>query len=1134
MKKNNLLAAALLAAFMWLFFGLPGDAGSESAGVFWNGREWDGSAEGEYPNRNCDIVSVGREAARTDSVPYADAESARIGAEEYRKELSPYYRLLSQEEWAFAWYENPEAAEKSADRLFWQPDFDVSDWDRIFVPSVWQTEGYDYPIYTNTVQKFARESGNDDVGYPRDLPKAPTVYNPTGLYRHAFFVPSEWKNRRIYIVFEGVDAAMYLWINGIQAGYAEDSFTAHEFDVTDYLIPGEENIMAVKVLRWCDGSWIEDQDMFDLSGIFRDVYLYSTQQVRVRDYSIVTDFDELFINSMLQVETEVRNYLQEDAKIRLTLHLLDEEGMEIPLENAVLEQTVRAGGEDTAFFAIPVASPRKWSGEDPYLYTLILEEETEAGTEYESYRVGFRKITYKTTESGWYEGSPTDHDLIRINGQPIRFNGVNRHETHPELGYALTRDVMEEDIRILLENNINAVRTSHYPNHPYWYYLCDKFGIYLIDEANVECHSNMTAENERLTEYLSAAIVDREYSMVRRDRNHASVVMWSLGNENKNPDILRTILVQSYPDPEGRERVLHEYTKDRPWHYEQAGDMTETGIDVRSGMYALPEVLAEHGEANGILPMIECEFEHAMGNSEGNFDEYATVYDRYRNLQGGFIWDLVDQSIYLINDAGEKYFGYGGDYGEHINDGNFCANGLLLPDRTIQPEMAEVRYFYQMIRFPELNENTGELTIENWFLFTDIAEKYDFRWALKRNEQVLQEGVLDSRELHIPCVNALTNQPGTGNVYVPYTFQNEDLLPGTEFFLDLSVVLKEGNGMLKAGHTVAAEQFQLHPVLPETEAAELPECPDCRREEKTTILTGDRFIAVFDESNGQLVRYEADGKELIVQGQGPESDFFRAATDNDTGFGYGLFVFNDAWKNKGEYQLDTYTITKEENLVTIFAGGIYPALNRLRLEITYTVWGDGTIGAKVSITPRYNDSLVYIPVVGVEMTIPSALENMTWFGRGPEENYIDRNHGTFVGRYTTTVTENFIPYMKSSETGNRTDVRWIALTDDEGAGLMATAAKPIEASALHYSAEELNRHIHPWELKKTEDVILRLNAVQIGIGGDNAWSRIVTHEQYRPHEENYSFCFALSPLFAGDDPGEQSVKIRNRMDAAGL
>ena len=1097
---------------------IPGEA----LGVSWTGLEWNGDIE----TGNNKIVSIGREPARVDSVPYDTLEAAVRGAEEYKKELSPDYQLLSQRNWKFAYFESPADFEASEMTAFYQPDFDDAAWDEIFVPSVWQTEGYDHPIYTNTTQKFARQFGNEDIGYPRDLPKAPTAYNPIGLYRYAFALPAEWAEKRVYIDFEGVDAAMYLWVNGIQAGYAEDSFTTHEFDITDYVLPGKENLIAVQVYRWCDGSWIEDQDMFDLSGIFRDVYVYASPQVRVRDFAIVTDFDDTFTDGTLNVEAFVRNYTNQAQNAAVALRLFDAEKNEIPLENAAASVEIGAGEEQTLSFRVPVSAPRKWSAEDPYLYTLVLEEQTDSGTVYESYRVGFRKITYKTTASGWYEDGPTDHDLIRINGKPISFRGVDRHETHPEYGYAITKEVMEQDIRIMLENNINSVRTSHYPNNPYWYYLCDKYGIYVVDEANIECHSNMTTENERLTEYLSEAIIDREYSMVRRDRNHASVVMWSLGNENKNPQILRTILVESYPDPEGMERVLHQYTKDRPWHYEQARDMYETGIDVRSGMYALPDELIAHGEADGPVPMIECEYEHAMGNSEGNFDEYWAAYDTYRNLQGGFIWDFIDQSIYLTNEDGEKYFGYGGDYGERVHDGNFCANGLLLPDRTVQPEMAEVRYFYQPVRFADADAENGVIEIRNFFLFTDPMEKYDFHWSLKRNDTVLREGLLEP--VSIPCVDGETNQPGCVTVQIPLDWQAEDLQAGCEYFLNLSMILREDDGLLPAGRAVAMEQFELHPDLPAAEAQSFPGL-DCARENGQTILTGEGFIAVFDDETGRLIRYEAAGRALIVPGEGPKGSFFRAATDNDSGFGYGLFVFNAPWKAAGEYAVSAYDVQAEEDRAVIAVSGAYPDLNGLRLDTVYTVYGDGAIAAQVTITPQYDSRFVYVPVAGMQLTVPGEFEQMTFFGRGPEENYIDRANGVRVGLWETTVTDNFVPYVKSSETGNRTGVRWIALTDAEGFGLLAAAGEePLEASALHYTAQELDRRVHPYELEALSDTILRLNAVQIGLGGDNSWSRIVTHEQYLPHDETYQYSFILSPLKPGEDAMEESMALRGR------
>jgi len=1121
MKKSitAVVCAVLLA------FGL-----AVSEGVSWTGQEWNGSTEGEYPNRNCDIVSIAREPARVDSVPYTQLDSAIQGAVDYAKELSTMYMLLSQTDWSFRWYANPSECDSAEGTVFWQKDYDAGNWDTIFVPSVWQTEGYDYPVYTNTVQKFAKQSGNDTNGYPRDLPEAPETYNPVGLYRHSFEVPADWDGYRIYIDFEGVNSAMYLWVNGIQAGYSEDSFTTHEFDITDYIKPGEENTIAVKVYRWCDGSWIEDQDMFDLSGIFRDVYIYAAPQVRVRDFTVSTDFDSTFTDSTLDVTVNIRNYTDKTGSAEVTVHLFDAEGAEVNLVENSLLADIAAFTEEELSISIPVSSPRKWSAEDPYLYTLVLEEVTSQGTVYESYQTGFRKITYKTNASGQFEGSTDDADLIRINGQPIMFRGVDRHETHPEYGYALTREVMEEDIRIMLENNINAVRTSHYPNNPYWYYLCDKYGIYVVDEANVECHSNMTTANERLTEYMSNAIIDREYSMVRRDKNHASVVMWSLGNENKNPDILRTILVSEYEDPEGTPRVLHEYTSTRPWHYEQAREMYETGIDVRSGMYALPDELAAHGEADGSVPMIECEYEHAMGNSEGNFDEYWEVYEEYRNLQGGFIWDYIDQSIYAVNEDGGLYFGYGGDYGDHSNDGNFCANGLLLPDRTVQPEMAEVKYHYQQIKLEDVDIENGVILIKNWFLFTDPAEKYDFCWELTRDDRVLDSGVLDSSLLHIACVDPVTNQAGEAEVTIPYTLNDADLLPGCAYFITVRVKLRKDEGLLKAGHVIAQQQFELQPELPQAVLAELPGIAVEKTDESVTVC-GEGFTASFSTATGALAGYTVNGVNLLAPGTELTGNFFRARTDNDTGFNYGLFIFNNYWKDAGDYHLTLFDCEAQTDRAVITAKGCYPNLNGLEFDTVYTVYGDGAVMVSVKIIPNYDKSYAYLPVAGIQLTLPAEYENLTFFGRGPEETYNDRYKGTITGLWKTTVTDNFFPYVKTSETGNHVDVRCVSLTDAEGNGIMVSSVgNGFEMSALHYTAGELDRHVHPYELTESDEIYLRINAAQEGVGGDNAWSRIVTHEQYLLNDEVYEYSFILAPVSADDDLTARSAELRNRAD----
>ncbi|MCF0229899.1 MAG: DUF4981 domain-containing protein, partial [Parasporobacterium sp.] len=1031
---------------------------NEAIGVEWTGLEWNGSTEGEYPDRSCDIVEIGRESPRADSIPFDTLEDAVQGAVDYRKELSDRYMLLSQTEWKFRLYDAPALFDESADTGFYSPDYDDTEWDDIFVPSVWQTQGYDYPIYTNTTQKFARNFGNT-VGYPRELPTAPEVYNPVGLYRRTFDVPQEWQEQQVYLTFEGVDSAFYVWVNGCQVGYAEDSFTTDEFNITDYIIPGQTNTLAVKVLRWCDGSWLEDQDYIDLSGIFRDVYIYAAPNATVRDFWYVTDFDDTYTDSSLTISFKAHNSGTEEQMVTVTPHLIDSDGVEVPLDSTGIALSLESGETAEASVTVEVTEPRKWSGEDPYLYTLVLEEESAQGTVYESCQLGFRKITYKQNDSGWWEGTATDHDLIRINGQPVTLHGVDRHETHPEYGYALTREVMLEDITIMLENNINAVRTSHYPNSPYWYYLCDKYGIYVMDEANLECHSNMIFENQLITENMSRSVIDREYNMVCRDRNHPSVIIWSLGNECKNPDILRTILVEPYETPWSETEVLHAFDPTRPWHYEQATDMYETGIDMKSGMYLSVEEMIEHGESDVPQPHIQCELQHAMGNSMGNFDEYWQVIDTYRNLQGGFIWDFIDQAITLTADDGTEYFAYGGDFGERVNDGNFCCNGLLLPDRTVQPEMAEVRYQYQMLKFSDADVQNGLVEMNNFFLFTDISQKYEFDWSLMRDDEVLQQGTLPADETGCPNVDSLTNQPGKTNLKIPF---NKSLLAaGHEYFLNISVCLREDDGLLKAGYEIAKAQFVLEAEEesgPAVNEDSLLPALEMTEDQDNIYISSEKARVTFSKADGSITTYEAPDesgtwRDLILPGMGPKLNLYRANTDNDRA---GFYVFTMQWKETGEPRIGSMTTERlNESTVCVNVESVYTQLNDLCLSLCYTVCGNGAICVRAGIVPRYDKNFVYIPAVGMEMSLPESFEQMTYFGKGPEENYIDRSNGTMVGRYTTTVTDNFVPYLESSETGNRTGVRWIALTEENGFGLLAAVVSdPIEASALHYTASE--------------------------------------------------------------------------------
>ena len=1024
---------------------------------------------------------------------YESPEAAQTGD----KTLSERFVTLNGN-WKFNWVRD--ADQRPTD--FFRVGYNDKGWNDMPVPGLWELNGYGDPVYLNVGYAWRGWFKNDP-------PHVPVEQNHVGSYRRTVDIPAAWAGRQIVAHFGSVTSNIYLWVNGRYVGYSEDSKLEAEFDLTPYVKPGR-NLIAFQVFRWCDGTYLEDQDFFRLSGVGRDCYLYARDKRQITDIQV----DAAPSADYTAGTVAVKAFFPRQARgCSVELALTDAQG------RSVASQQLRVT-KDEERCTLDAGKVALWSAETPVLYGLTATLRAPAGEVIEviPLRIGFRDVKI--------EGGQ-----LLVNGRPVLIKGANRHEMDPDYGYYVSEGRMLEDIRIMKENNINAVRTSHYPNSPYWYYLCDKYGIYVVDEANLEVHSNMIYENARITEYMSNAIIDREYNMVNRDRNHASVIMWSLGNECKNPEILRTILVQPYVNQMGETHVLHAYDPTRPWHYEQARDNFSTGIDVYSGMYETVEQMIAYAEAGHDTPYIECEYEHAMGNAMGNMDEYQAAFDTYRSLQGGFIWDFIDQSIYQTAEDGTRYFGYGGDFGERVHDDNFCANGLLLPDRTLQPEMAEVRYQYSQLKFDAFDEDHATVRMKNYFLFTDVAEKYEFRWNITADGDVAAEGVLPANAVRVANVDARTNQPGERVVTLNLpTIAKE---AGKEYFLNLTVALKAQDGLLNAGHVVAYEQFamrndnELTSMLPDTAMT-------VTQDGNVLSISGEQFRTALNLETAQLTRYEALGADgtfhaLIVPGEGTKGSFYRAATDNDRAFGSGLGHMNAAWKEPGMYVVTNRALYADENPVRVTFDGCYPALENMLVSLEYRFYGDGSIRVQMHLSAPEHQQLIYIPVVGMQMTLPKAYERMTYFGCGPEENYTDRHSGTKVGRYETTVTDNFFPYMEPSETGNRTGVRWIALTDETGEGLLAAADNaPMEASALHYTPEALTQAKHPYQLTATENVILRLNAVQIGLGGDNSWYRIIVHEPYlTPLTRDYDYAYILSPLSAKEDAMEKARTIRN-------
>ncbi len=636
MKTGKRLLSLCLAAAIMLPIMAIGDFSVKAADPVFTMKEWAGTGTTVADNSS-HIVQVNRELPRVDSLPYPTAADAITGARDFNRSLSPYYKLLSQKEWKFNLVNNPAAADALG--AVYASDYDVSGWDNLFVPSNWQTKGYDRPQYKNQGMPWKGDSdGNPSVGEATECPKAPTVYNPVGFYRTDFTVDSAWNGRRIFLDFEGVESSIYIWVNGRAVGYAEDSFTTKEFDITDYLNANGTNSLVCRVTRWSDSSWCEDQDMYRLSGIFRDVYVYSTPQVRVRDYQAVTDFDSTFTDSTLKFNASVKNYTGNSVanyKVKVDLYDANKQPVDLGTGTELDVPTLMGGQEVKVDANFPVTAPHKWSAEDPYLYTMVVSlSDGSDVVACDAYQIGFRKITYKKNISGWWEGSNVDHDLIRINGQPLLFKGTNRQEWTAENGRAIDYATIENDIRDMKNFNFNAIRTSHYPNSPYLYYLADKYGIYIMDEANNESHGlYWTGNAELLTKYFSESIKDRHDNMIQRDKNHASVVMWSNGNESASPLIMQQMTT-----------YVHQVDNTRPVQYER--HYNAYGVDAASVQYPDVSSVEGYGKSGAAMPYIMSEYAHSMGNSTGNMKDYWDIVEKYPNLQGGWIWDWVDQGLW--------------------------------------------------------------------------------------------------------------------------------------------------------------------------------------------------------------------------------------------------------------------------------------------------------------------------------------------------------------------------------------------------------------------------------------------------------------------------------------------------------
>jgi beta-galactosidase len=1009
---------------------------------------------------NPSIIARNKEAPHATLLPYPDRATAMADD----SGGSPWFLSLDGM-WKFRWSPNPAARPSD----FFLPDYDVDSWDEIPVPANWQLHGYGYPIYTN--HRYA-------WGEP-DPPRVPHDFNPVGSYRRSFTVPEGWSDRQVLIHFAGVDSAFYLWINGERVGYSQGSRTPAEFNITSFLQPGE-NQVAAEVYRYSDGSYLECQDYWRISGIFREVYLYSVAELDIRDFQVHTILDESYRNAELKVDVKVRSFSPVPRLFKLEAQLLDNHNQPV---HEVLESvaTVEGNQELAVELATMIDSPRKWSAAHPNLYTLLLILKDTEGTEIEvvTCKVGFRKSEIK------------DGQLL-INGVPVLIKGTNRHEHDPDTGHVVSTESMIRDILLMKQHNLNAVRTSHYPNVPEWYDLCDRYGLYVIDEANIESHGigydpDKTLGNK--PEWQQAHL-DRTIRMVERDKNHPSIIIWSLGNEGGDGICF-----------EATSAWIHERDPSRPVHYERAKLRPHT--DIYCPMYARIGHLTEYAEKYNDRPLILCEYSHAMGNSNGNVKEYWEAIHQHRQLQGGFIWDWVDQGLRkpVPDRPGETYFGYGGDFEPDgvYHDDNFLMNGLVSPDRIPHPGLFEIKKVYEYIRVTAIDLENGRVNIENQYDFSNL----DFvtaDWEIKADDQVMASGRLprldidpwQSLEVEIP-IPAIAAEPGV------------------ECWLNLSFRLAEDTIWAEQGHEVAWAQLRLpsSAPAPKLEVATMPELELAQAGKEITI-SGDGFSVELSKSAGTITSLRYQDVELIQTG--PLPHFWRAPTDNDRGNGMPercapWRAASSSWK-----VIETLVTQLNASEIEVRFQGSLPDVASTQ-EVVYTVLGSGDIVITSSFEPGETE-LPELPRFGMQMTVPAGFETLTWYGRGPHESYWDRKAGAAVGVYSGSVDEQYFNYSEPQENGNKTDVRWMSLTNADGIGLLAIGMPLLSVSAHHYTTLEMEKAKHLHEMQRRDEITVNLDYRQTGVGGDNSWGARAL-DQYTLTAKPYSYRFRLRPVSAG-------------------
>ncbi|GEL10725.1 beta-galactosidase [Flavobacterium glycines] len=1017
--------------------------------------------QNEWENPN--IVERNKEAGRTSFVLFQNETTAATN----QAEQSSYYKSLDGE-WKFNIVKKP--IDRPQD--FYKVDLDDKSWASIPVPSNWELQGFDIPIYTNITYPF-----------PRNPPFVDNNYNPVGSYRTKFTVPENWNSKEVILHFGSISGYARVYLNGKEVGMTKAAKTAAEFDVTPFLQKGE-NVLAVQVFRWHDGSYLEDQDFWRLSGIERSVYLQAVPKLTVWDYFVHSDLDENYANGLFKTTVQLRAFQQNKIKnANLTLTLLDAQGKKVYAETKKVSNLTKE-----VTFNSTVTNVNKWSSEMPYLYRYIIKLESVNPDENSVIygKTGFRKVEIKNAQ-------------LLVNGKAILIRGVNTQDHHETKGHTPDYPTMRKDIALMKQNNINAIRMSHYPHDPYLYQLCDEYGMYVIDEANIESHGmgvegqNISAESKHPS-YVSMwfpAHLDRIKRMFEINKNHPSVIIWSMGNECGNGPVFH----EAY-------KWLKSTDPSRPVHSEQAKENSNT--DIVAPMYPTIKYMKEYAAAKDkTRPFIMCEYSHAMGNSSGNFQEYWDIINSSRHMQGGFIWDWVDQGIKTKDENGTVYYAYGGDLGSKDlrNDENFCDNGLISANRKPHPGLAEVKKVYQSILFSLKGLN--QLTIKNIFQYTNLNQ-YQFKFELFKNGHLVQE-----KTFNVDC------EPGEN---VTIDLPVEALNANAEYFLNVYAYTKTATDMVPVNHEVAREQFAIgQGNFFAEKTMEISKKKDLKFKTKASVLTFETNAVAgsFDLSKGVLKSYISKNNPSEIVTAFPTPYFWRAPTDNDFGnkMPEKLVVWKEAHLNP---EVKSVTVGKQTEQGLPIDVEYALAEAKIPYIVNYLIQNNGEIKVTASIDVT-DKKMPEMPRFGMRLELPGAYENLSYYGRGPLENYSDRKSASFVGIYQDKVANQFTwEYIRPQECGNKTDARWFSLQNDKGVGLKITGEQPLSFSTLNVSTESLDpgktkMQRHTNDVKPQDKVFVHLDLAQRGLGGDDSWKSL-PHEQYLLTAPKYSYSYTLSLL----------------------